>query len=264
MRQSERVLLRIPIEVNGKGPDGNAFNEKTFTLLINRHGAQIRLRNAVRPNDRVTITNLQNKRSCMFRVVARVEKRLSDEPEWGVECLEPEADYWGLSFPEKRILPGQQERQELVDALMECSVCRFSELVEITIEQYHALIGHSSLSRRCVQCMRRTEWNFSFVEAAPEEVGTKNKRRARRLTIKLPVRIGVQEGREEVRRTENLSELGVCLVSTLAMKEGERLTITVSHGAGGHQQEVSARVVWRKSIQGTNRAIYGLELEKND
>jgi hypothetical protein len=48
------------------------------------------------------------------------------------------------------------------------------------------------------------------------------------------------------------------------MKEGERLTITLSHGPGGRQQAVPARVVWRKSIQGTNRAIYGLELEQND
>jgi len=49
MRQSERVLLRVPIEVSGKGPDGNVFSEKAFTLVINRHGAQIRLRNALRP-----------------------------------------------------------------------------------------------------------------------------------------------------------------------------------------------------------------------
>ena len=278
MRQSERVLLRVPIEVSGKGPDGNVFSEKAFTLVINRHGAQIRLRNALQPNDRVTITNLQSTRSCLFRVVARVEQPFSDGPEWGVECLEPDANFWGLSFPEKRISPGQQDQQELIHALLECSVCHFSELAEITIEQYHALTTQSSLSRRCVQCKKRTEWNFGSVEGAPEEVptseetrkslppevGTRINRRARRLTIKLPVRVSIQDGREEVMRTENLSVFGVCLVSTFTMKEGERLTITLSQGPDGLKQEVSARVVWRKSIQGTNRAIYGLELEKSD
>ncbi len=98
-RQSERVLLRIPVEVQGKGADGKPFSEKTFTLVVNRNGAQIALRNSPRPDDRITISNPLKRMSCPFRVVRRVVKSLGEGPEWGVECLEPEIDLWGISFP---------------------------------------------------------------------------------------------------------------------------------------------------------------------
>ncbi len=269
-RLSERVLLRIPIEVRGEGVSGRPFSEKTFTLVINRHGAQINLKNSVRPGDQVSITNLQNKIACPFRVVAKATKGLGEGPEWGVECLEPEVNFWGISFPGKEAAPA---KLELIDALLECSSCHFRELAQLTMEQYRALINQSPLSRDCSKCKARTEWGFGFVEAEPEEApaaeevtsapaGINEKRREGRFTVKLPTRIRRQDGKEEVTGTENLSKFGVCFVSTLIMEEGERISIILGDAPGGRQKQAEARVVWRRLLEGARKAIYGVELEE--
>jgi PilZ domain-containing protein len=269
-RLSERVLLRIPIEVRGEGAKGRPFSERTFTLVINRHGAQINLKNSVQPGDQVSITNLQNNIACPFRVVAKATQALGEGPEWGVECLEPEVDFWGISFPGKEAGPREPE---LIDALLECSSCHFRELAQLTMEQYRTLINQSPLSRDCSKCKARTEWGFGFVEAEPEEApaaeevtaapsGKREKRREPRFTVKLPTRIRRQDGKEEVTSTENLSEFGVCFVSALIMEEGERISMILAGAPGRGQKKAAGRVVWRRLLEGTKKAIYGVELEE--
>ncbi len=272
-RRSERVLLRIPIEVEGAGADEQPFKEKTFTLVINRHGARVSLKHALRPGDRLTIRNLQTKMACPFRVVGRTSDSLGEGPEWGVECLEPEVNFWGIDFPSKASAPPVQE---MIDALLECSKCGFRELAQLTLDQYRTLIDQSSLRRHCTECDALTEWSFGFVEAEPEPPpaqqapspqpspsGENAERRVtKRLTVKLPVRVRLEDGREEITRTENLSKAGVCFVSGLALKEGDTLQLTVGYAPGSHEAEVRARVVWRKELEGMNRALYGVRLKE--
>ena len=100
-RRTERILLRIPIEVKGTRADGTPFRERTYTVAVNRYGARVAMSNELELESRLTITNLQNKLTAPFRVVGRVGKSLSEAPEWGVECLEPNINFWGIFFPEK-------------------------------------------------------------------------------------------------------------------------------------------------------------------
>jgi len=266
-RRTERILLRIPVEVQGTGADGKPFREKTFTVAINRHGARIALNADVNPESRVTVTNLQNQLACPFRVVARVGKSLSEAPEWGMECLEPGLNFWGIFFPEKSQTPAERE---LIDSLLECSLCRSRELAQLTLEQYQTVTTHRSLSRGCGGCGAITEWAFAVVEAERPAKGqaTENipqpasappveQRRAKRMTVKLPVRIRL----EEVGETENLSSSGICFSAALMLRVGDWVGLTVGLGAGGDQREVPGRVVWRREIEGTNRALYGVQLE---
>lgn len=275
-RRTERVLLRIPIEVKGKGADGRPFSEKTFTLVLNRNGARISLQHGLRKGDQVSITNLQTKVSCPFRVVERTTDMIGEgPPEWGVECLEPEVDFWGINFPKKA--PGLRP-DELIDALLECSKCQARELAQLKLEEYRTLISQSSITRNCAKCGIQTAWGFGFVEAGPEETipsppapsaeassseELAERRRAKRVTVKLPVRLRLEDGREEIARTENLSKTGVCFASDLLMKEGEILRLTVGYAPGSNEAEISARVVWRRSIEGSGRALYGVRLEQS-
>ncbi len=275
-RRSERVLLRIPIEVKGTGADGKPFTEKTFTLVVNGDGARISLKAKLRRDDRLTITNLQTRISCPFRVVHRTSDLLGEgPPEWGVECLEPEVNFWGIVFPKKAAGPA---KQELIDALLECSNCNFRELAQLALEQYRALVSQSSLTRNCTKCGEETEWGFGFVEAGPEEAiptqpapsaepssseeGGAERRRAKRVTVKLPVRIRLEDGREEIARTENLSKTGVCFASDIEMRQGEVVQLTVGYTPGGDEAAIPARVVWRRGIEGSNRFLYGVHLEE--
>ena len=102
-RRSERPLLRIPLQVEGSDAEGKPFRERTSTILVNRTGARISLKNSVRRGDQITITNLLMQESASFRVVERAEVSIGQDPEWGVECVEPNRDILGSYFPgEKR------------------------------------------------------------------------------------------------------------------------------------------------------------------
>jgi hypothetical protein len=273
-RRSERVLLRIPIEVTGTDAEGKPFREKTFTLVINRHGARIALKAAVQPEARITITNRQMARSSPFRVVGRTSKSLGEGPEWGVECLEPGVNFWGISFPEKVTAPAPQE---VVDALLECVACGSRELAQLTLEEYRTVITRGLVRRECPECGEVTEWKLGFAEAEPEEAipaqpsaaatsspveAGAERRRARRLTVKLPVRIRLQDGSEEVARTENLSKTGVCFSAALQIRPQDRILLTVGYTPGGPEEEIPARVVWRREIEGGGKALYGVRLEE--
>lgn len=272
-RGSERVLLRIPIRVEGTNAQAKPFQENTFTLVINRNGALIALKNVLRPNDEVKITNLQNQMTCPFRVIRRASVPMSEGPEWGVECLEPNLNFWGISFPKAATAPVEEE---LIDALLECSACRFRELAQLTMEHYRSLVAHSSLNRRCPRCAVTTGWHFGFAEADQEEVlavqkvggedaaAEFNKERAKRMAVKLPLRIRAEDGTEEIAKTENLSKTGVCFISGRNMKVGDVIKLTVGYAPGTNETEIAARVVWRRPLEGQTRAVYGVHLEEGD
>jgi hypothetical protein len=169
---------------------------------------------------------------------------------------------------------------EPVDALLECAQCRSRELAQLALEQYRELISQSSITRNCAKCSGQTLWSFGFVEvevqedvpslqpvAAPERQDSfegAERRRAKRVTVKLPVRIRLEDGREEIARTENLSKTGVCFSSDLSMQEGELLRLTVGYSEGSHEAEVTGRVVWRKPLQDkAGPILYGIHLEES-
>jgi PilZ domain len=273
-RRSERVYLQIPIEVQGEQASGGPFSERTHTLIINRDGARISLVRPLQVNERITITNLRTGFSCLFRVVVRTGRSLGEAPEWGVECLEPGVDFWGISFPSAE---SAQTEAEDVDALLECTACYARELAKLSLSDYRELSLHGTLQRDCRKCGSESEWKFGYVQAldqstlpwegdaAPEGQSRRNggeeNRGAKRLAVKLPVRIRLPDGREEVARTENLSKMGVCFVSDLEMEPDDFIRLTIGYVPGGKDDEVMARVVWKRAIEETNRFLYGVHLE---
>ena len=266
-RRSERVFLRIPIEIVGKDSQGKDFRERNFTLVINRHGARISAHRPLFPGQRIEITNLQSGLACPFRVIEEAGKTLGEGPEWGVECLEPSVEIWGITFPGR---VGSPPATEHVDALVECSVCSSRELVQLTIEEYHTLATTEVVRRCCEKCGQRTPWRFGPAEADAEIVpglsaGQGDRRRARRRTVRLPVRIRLQDGRTSVARTENLSRTGVCFVSEVAMEPGQVIRLTLGYWPGAPQpEEALAKIVWRRPMEGSNRFAYGVHLETGE
>lgn len=75
-RNTERILLTIPIRVTAFGGSAGGFSEETYTVEINRAGARIALGHRVETGDTLRIVNLENGREADFRVVgpSRVEE----------------------------------------------------------------------------------------------------------------------------------------------------------------------------------------------
>jgi hypothetical protein len=272
-RRTTRTLLRIPIEVSGTTPTGQAFQEETFTITVDGHGAQIVLKNPAKPGDRLTVTNLWSGKTCAFRLVRRVGNSPSETAEWGIECLQPEKNFWGIYFPGAP--PPLPAETEIIEGLLECQRCGSVELAQLTLEQYKTLGQQLLLERECVHCEAPTKWGYSYVDTKDEfrgeptpaswpapSTGRIEKRQARRLLIKLPVRIRREKGREEIAGTENVSKMGVCFVSEARMNIGDVVRLVFGTTGLAGRTEIPARVVRRQELQGTNRVIYGVRLEK--
>jgi len=159
--------------------------------------------------------------------------------------------------------------------LLECQECRSRELAHLTLDQYRALGRHPSLKRACVQCGASTSWRYGYVDSdegfpvepppphrPPSTQRSSEQRKAKRLTVRLPVHIRWEDGREELSRTENLSKTGVCFISESKMKVGDVIRLTVGYTGPGNETEVSGHVVRRQELEGTNRVMYGVHLDE--
>jgi len=270
-RRTARVLLKVPIEVKGKGTNGDAFQEKTATVMVDRHGAQIVLKSAPRPGEHVTITNLRSHKSCTFIVVRRVSKSLSAEAEWAVECPDPVPGFWGIHFPATESAAAPLPETETIEALLACRKCGSRELIRLTVEEYRTLSRQPSLARKCTRCAVSTEWGYSYIDtedttfvvSAPSAAKSGiEKRKSKRLAVTLPVRIRWEDGREELATTENLSKTGVCFASDVKMNVGDMVRLTVGDMAEGTPAELKGRIVRRHVQPGTNQTVYGVHVEE--
>ncbi len=267
-RHSDRVYLRIPVEVRGQTEGGAPFTERTHTLAINRNGARISLTHPLESGQLIQLTNLQTDNRCAFRVVGSVGKIHGKVREWGVECLHPELDFWRIHFPSD---DNASPHDEQVDALVECTVCHLRELARLSLGDYRRLSEQGTLERNCQTC-GKSDWRFGYAEALAQseprpgnavtpDAEEADNRIARRLAVHLPISIRLPDGREEPARTENLSKMGVCFVTDLNLEEGEFIRLTVGYVLGADADEVTARVVWRRALDESKRYVYGVHLE---
>jgi hypothetical protein len=206
--------------------------------------------------------------------VARAAKSLSGTPEWGVKCLEPEVEIWGVHFPTRR---GEPSQADLIHVLLECQECLSREMAALTVQQYRRLAAQSSLPRPCPKCGATRDWKFGFIEVELEEVlpsvpepvasgataeSEAEKRRDKRLAVKLPLGVRLPDGCEETSTTENISKSGLCFECSLEMHVGERMYVRVGLDSAEEQRDIPARVMWRRPTKQKGRAFYGVKLER--
>jgi PilZ domain-containing protein len=272
-RRSERILLRVPVQVDGTDANGNAFTERTYTLMVSRHGCSLHLRKSLRTNDRITVGNILMRQSCAFRVCEPAQTQQGDVTEWGAECLDPDRNFWGITFPgevTKASPPGD------IPVELECAVCRSRKIAALSPDQFRSLTERGTMTRDCPKCGAVSEWHFAFVGEESEETmvpapesktsevsltrGIEN-RRHERLALRLPFRIRYEDGRVETTVTEDVSKSGVCCASNLEMKVADAVFLTIEPGVGSSEEETPARVVWRRPVGEAGRAMYGIMLE---
>jgi hypothetical protein len=271
-RRSERILLKIPVHVAGVDAQGKSFEERAFTLSINRHGAFISLNNSPREGDHVVVTNLGTRQSCTFRLRESGRDTSGKVTAWGIECLEPNANFWQIRFPEN--LP-ETSVQRTVTALIVCATCHSREVAELSVAEYRTMRDRGSLNRNCSDCGVPREWKFILVEAhsgaSPEETpavrlpsGEEN-RREKRIVAKLPICLRHAEGgRIESTLTENVSKSGVCCAARTEFNVRDAILLKFESGTGPNEDENPARIMWRRPMGKNRKTLYGIRLERKE
>jgi len=97
-RRSQRILLAVAVHISGMRPNGSPFSERTSTLVVNAHGALIRLREPVLVGQELRIKNLATNEETCCHVMDVIPGNVPNR-EVGVEFSEPCARFWRVSFP---------------------------------------------------------------------------------------------------------------------------------------------------------------------
>lgn len=271
-RRSERILLTIPIIVEGVEPNGKEFSETTRTLVINRQGARILLSRRVTAGSLLQIKLVSANRQAKFRVIGPTRPVSEEGGEWGVECVDKSANLWGIGFPPST------EKDAQAAALLECRECHSVNLTPLTLMENEVLTESGLLTKECKRCGHATSWGYteqtvgmpvpgqeaepSISEVVEAQAGGANRRAHRRVALKLPVRVRGFYGIEEFAKTENVSKGGLCFISDKTYQIGEVLLVTCPYDKAAASIEVRATVVRRREMQGSNRKVYGIRYEK--
>ena len=111
-RRSLRILLSIPIRVNGSRHDGHRFAEESRTLVVSAHGALILLSEEVIPGQILTIQHLKAGEQCDCKVV-EIGVRHDNKREIGIELVEPSPKFWHVGFPPENWNPRGPEAKRV-------------------------------------------------------------------------------------------------------------------------------------------------------
>ena len=97
-RRSLRVAIDMPVEVTGQCVDGTDFRQDTRTRLVSAHGALLVVATKSEVQPSIFVRNGKTGMEAKCRVV--YQKRVeAGKAELGVEFVDPQPRFWGISFP---------------------------------------------------------------------------------------------------------------------------------------------------------------------
>ena len=272
-RRSDRIKLTLPLEVHGTDENGQGFEVEARTSVLSRHGARIHLNRRLERDQTVRIVNLMGRRAADFRVVGAVTPFSAEGGEYGVEYLNHGENIWGIQFPPL----GAGETAESI-AMLECRNCRSLELWPLSLVEVEVLQTSGILSKLCARCQTTAPWSYSdpqTIMAGPQGFSVENhksapavgargreRRRYRRVALRLPIRVRDYAGGVEITQCENISKGGLCFVSEKKYGIGEGLLVTCPYQSAGENIEVRAHVVGARKVEGSPHYIYGIQFAR--
>lgn len=267
-RNTERLLLAIPVRVTGLKCRKGEFVEVTRTSVVNDRGARIALKSPVFPDDVLRIINLNNFQKADFRVVAAAGTSDQGFAEWGIQLLDPSQNVWGIEFS-----PPLQGKS---GALLQCQVCSKEGFSALTESELETLTTSGSIDRQCSQCAKPTQWKYSSIhhpprehefgssvesprrpEVAPEPA---NRRANDRRGAKLPILVRGPGSAEEASVTENVSPQGLAVSLAMELKAGDQLEVIHPYTPGSSEGGKPAVVRRRAAYPLGGRRLYGIQL----
>jgi hypothetical protein len=241
-RRSDRILAPVRIRVAGLDGGAARFQEESVTVSVNKHGACISLEHRLQPDQKISIRNLENDVETQFRVVGELRRVFGERREWGVEIISPDCNIWGLDFepPPDHVQP---------KALIRCSRCKNGSLCSLSSIEYDVLLAAGKISRHCESCGETTRWEPSK-QCAEIEVSLAStaehhdeRRRDRRLSLSMLMRVRKIGGETEVVQTLDVSKGGVLFLARHLHRAGDILYLTLPSTEKPLPDEARGRVI---------------------
>lgn len=267
-RGTERLRLSIPIRIIGVDHEGVDFTEDTRTVVVNRAGARIAAKRGLIPGETIRLINLENYSEADFRVVGPMQPAGAEGDEWGVECVEAGRNVWGIELPP----PLPAELME-AGALLVCRACQDQGLVVVSFMDVEVLESAGQIVHDCNRCGKPTFWTYAEVTRRPREFPPTEpvappsriaatgkgleKRKHKRLLMKMPIQIKNQKGEQEIGKTENLSIGGFAVSLAMDLNVGDNITVVCPYTPGGQNIEQKAEVRRRTQFTFGGMRVYG-------
>jgi PilZ domain len=268
-RGTERLMVSIPIRVVGFNTMSGDFTEDTQTIVVNQAGARISLHHRVEADDVLRIANLENYNEADFRVVGPTRMLEGEVGEWGVECSEVGRNIWGFELPAPLEATGAE-----AGALLECRACHAQGFWPLTLMEVEVLNSTGIVNRQCSACKKVTYWAYADIERRPREFAPgepvapapreaeirkkMEKRREKRMGMKLPVWVRNARGEEETAKTENVSKGGFAVSLAMDLNVGDELSVMCPYTPGSQDIPQKADVRRRATFPFGGRRLYGV------
>jgi len=154
-RRSCRVALSVPILVFGFDYRGVDFSEEAHTLVVNLHGAKIRMIHQLLPDSEIRLISRATGRESIFRVVSKLQSSELKHTYWGVENLEPNKNIWGVNLP--ALEAGDQLK---VRVTIKCPTCSARESLRVDETPLMALQEKGGVEWTCKFCNTTGLWKL--------------------------------------------------------------------------------------------------------
>jgi PilZ domain len=286
VRRSDRVCLTLLLEASGRDAEGYEFVEPARTMLISRHGGVIVVNRRLVAGQELRLRRTLEQeahRSAVTRVIRNVGAQtgassqsgsdsqagaglqnglgaLSGGQMYSVECVDPQADLWGVEFP---ALEGSQEF--VARMLLECSFCGSREVVYLNEFELGGFEKNRGTARHCKVCDVPTIWiqaPHEVAKAAPVRAAGSvhaagvasdsgaaadalepGRRQALRLKTRLTACVRVPGSDDELAVCEEISADGLSFRCKRRFEENGRIDIAVPYADATANIFVPARVV---------------------
>ena len=154
-RRSCRVAMSVPIRVFGIDYRGVDFTEEASTIIVNLHGAKIRMAHQLLPDSEIRLLSHTTGFESVFRVVSKLQTGELKFTYWGVENLDPEKNIWGVDIPE--LVPGDQLK---VRVTLACPICSVRESLHVNEILLASLQEKGGVDRTCKVCNNPGLWKL--------------------------------------------------------------------------------------------------------
>jgi hypothetical protein len=273
-RRSDRIMLTVRLRIVGDDDAGKRFKADARAITLNRHGARIRTLAALRAGQALRLIHLVGNSDGEFRVVGPLAPPSEHGGEWGVECLNPDHNIWGIKFP-----PLPDGTSAYAKGLLECHRCHTDAFLRLSVVQVEVLETAGILIMPCETCGTESPWGYAesklaldcsprearlFAEARAHVEGggsERDGRQHRRVALQLPVLIRDYYGGTEIGHSENVSKGGFCFTSERTYYVGQGIAVACPYHPTGESIEVAARFARAREIRGTPQMIYGVHYE---